>query len=223
MKCPHCSIEINPTFKDSYIGEDLEGHFFISTMNCPNELCKKLIVKLVSGEIQRTGQHNHYIELKTVKNEICVKPLTSSRPTVPIEVDSQFTTDYNESCLVLPFSAKASAALSRRCLQNILREKAKVKKGDLSKEIQEVIDSGTLPPYLKESIDAIRHIGNFAAHPNKSLITGEVIDVEDGEAEWLLDVIESLFDFYFVQPEKLRIKRDALNSKLSELGKPPMK
>lgn len=76
---------------------------------------------------------------------------------------------------------------------------------------------------LAESVDAIRNIGNFAAHPMKSTSTGEIVEVGPGEAEWILDVIEALFDFYFVQPAKLKAKRDALNSKLHDLGKPPMK
>jgi hypothetical protein len=74
-----------------------------------------------------------------------------------------------------------------------------------------------------ESLDAVRNIGNFAAHPIKSTASGEVIDVEPGEAEWNLDVLESLFDFYFVQPAALRKKQDALNAKLKEAGKPEMK
>jgi hypothetical protein len=47
--------------------------------------------------------------------------------------------------------------------------------------------------------------------------------VEPGEAEWNLDVIESLFDFYFTQPALLKKKRDALNTKLKAAGKPEMK
>jgi hypothetical protein len=74
-----------------------------------------------------------------------------------------------------------------------------------------------------ESIDAVRNIGNFAAHPQKSTATGEILEVEFGESEWLLDVLESLFDFYFVQPSILKAKRDALNKKLNDAGKPPMK
>jgi len=35
--------------------------------------------------------------------------------------------------------------------------------------------------------------------------------------------LESLFDFYFVQPAALRKKQDALNAKLKEAGKPEMK
>ncbi|MDP3453057.1 MAG: DUF4145 domain-containing protein [Bacteroidales bacterium] len=162
MKCPHCTVEINPDFEQFYLGEDVEGHFSIAFMTCPSPSCKKLILELRKGEpsfsisMHLTGVHN-------VIESSFVRPLRVNRPPVPKEVQELFAEDYNEACLVLPFSTKASAALSRRCLQNILREKAGVKKGDLSNEIQEVIDSGKLPTHLSESIDAIRHIGNFAA------------------------------------------------------------
>ena len=128
-----------------------------------------------------------------------------------------------EAALVIADSPKASAALSRRCLQHVLREKAKVKKQDLAKEIQEVLDNGKLPSHLSEGIDAVRNIGNFAAHPMKSTASGEVMEVEPGEAEWNLDVLDGLFDFYFVQPALLAAKRAALDAKLASAGKPPLK
>ena len=95
--------------------------------------------------------------------------------------------------------------------------------GNLADEIQAVIDSDKLPSDLTESIDAIRNVGNFAAHPMKSIQSGEILDVEPGEAEWTLDVLEELFDFYFVRPEQRRKKREALDLKLKEAGKPAMK
>ncbi len=49
------------------------------------------------------------------------------------------------------------------------------------------------------------------------------MEVEPGESEWLLETLESLFDFYFVQPAKLNKKRDAINKKLKEAGKPQLK
>ena len=48
-------------------------------------------------------------------------------------------------------------------------------------------------------LDAVRNIGNFAAHPIKSLGSGEIMDVEPGEAEWSLAVLKELFGFYFVR------------------------
>jgi len=223
MKCPHCLVEINPNFNETFLNGDKESYWSIFTMNCPNPNCGKKIIDLASGEPHR-GQYNEpIVGLKAVKTRQTVRPFASSRPPVPPDVDELFAKDYNEACLILSFSPKASAALSRRCLQNILREKAGVKKGDLSNEIQQIIDSNSLPSHLSESIDAIRNIGNFAAHPLKSTSTGEIVDVEFGEAEWLLDVIETLFDFYFVQPAIIKAKREALNKKLADIGKPPMK
>jgi hypothetical protein len=152
-----------------------------------------------------------------------VWPKGISRAPVPSEGPSEIVEDYKEACLVISESPKASAALSRRCLQNLLRLVGGVKPGDLSTEIQQVLDSGKLPTAVAENIDAIRNIGNFAAHPNKSKGSGEVLPVEPDEAEWTLDVLESLFDFYFVQPARAKAKRDALNKKLQDAGKPPLK
>ena len=223
MKCPHCLVEINPNFKEYFLDKDKDGYWSIFTMICPNEKCKKLIIDLANGEARTGGQYNQIIGIKNIKSKVTVRPISSGRPPVSNDVDKKFADDYNEACLVLPFSAKASAALSRRCLQNLLREKAGIKKGNLANEIQQVIDSKSLPSHISESIDAIRNIGNFAAHPLKSTSSGEIIDVEVGEAEWLLDVLEALFDFYFVQPAILKAKKDALNKKLTDLGKPLMK
>ena len=50
-------------------------------------------------------------------------------------------------------------------------------------------------------------------------MTGAVVDVEPGEAEWNLDVLESLFDFYFVEPTKTAKRKAELNKKLKEAGK----
>jgi len=104
-----------------------------------------------------------------------------------------------------------------------LERKSKSQTSGLSKEIDEVLSSKQLPSYLAEGIDAVRHIGNFAAHPTKSTRSGEIVNVEPGEAEWLLDILEGLFNFFFVQPAELQRKRDVLNKKLEDAGKPPMK
>lgn len=158
-----------------------------------------------------------------IEESILVRPRGSSRPPCPDEVPKKFAGDYEEACLILSDSPKASAALSRRVLQNILREVANVKPRDLAREIQELLDSGVLPSHIAEAIDAIRNVGNFAAHPTKSKRSGEIFKVEPGEADWNLDVLESLFDFYFVQPALIQKKREALDAKLKEAGKPPMK
>src|SRR5690606_25064486 len=96
---------------------------------------------------------------------------------------------------------------------------AGVKKGSLDSEIQQVVNSGKLPAYLIEALDVVREIGNIAAHPTEDTETGAIVDVEPGEAESLLDVIEGLFDFYFVLPKKMAQRREATNEKLRAAGR----
>ncbi len=215
MKCPHCLKEIHEDFDGSLLDIDSEGNWYATSMICPNSDCNKIIIKIFCTNVILNETHYAF--------ERIVWPMTSSRQPVPSSVELIFANDYKEACLILDLSPKASAALSRRCLQNILREKAGIKNGNLADEIQQVIDSQKLPSYLSDNIDSVRNVGNFAAHPMKSTSTGEIIDVEPEEAEWLLDVIEQLFDFYFVQPDIAKSKKNALNKKLSAANKPPMK
>lgn len=139
---------------------------------------------------------------------------------MPTEVGDPYRKDFVEACAVLPLSGAASAALSRRCLQSILRDKAGTKNRDLYDQIEEVIAAGHLPSHIAEGLHAVRNIGNFAVHPMKSTSSGTILDVEPGEAEWNLDVIESLFDLYFVQPALAAKRKDELNKKLRDAGKP---
>jgi transcriptional regulator NrdR family protein len=218
MKCPHCLIQFHDEVSSQYLGEDSTSEWTLNSRVCPK--CGKFIFTLFERYDRYViGGENRYHNRK----EFYCYPKAVSRAPLSTDVPEDFAADYREACLTLSDSPKASAALGRRCLQHILRETAKVKPGNLADEIQSVIDSKSLPSHLVESLDAIRNIGNFAAHPIKSKSSGEVLDVEPGEAEWNLDVLESLFDFYFVQPAELKRKRDALNAKLKEAGKPEMK
>lgn len=223
MKCPHCTIEIHAQPYWTYLDKDVEGLWAIERYECPNPECGKLILYLVLGSEEHIGIGFHSQGFDNVKQSVMVHPKGSNRRPVPSEVPTMLADDYNGACLVLPDSAEASAALSRRCLQNLLREKAGVKHTELADEIQQVIDSGTLPSHLIDVIDAVRNVGNFGAHPIKSKKTGEILPVEPQEAEWNLDVLEAFFDFYFVQPSVVKKKRAALDSKLGEAGKKPMK
>lgn len=225
MKCPHCLVDFHDeqTWWSVFLGGDSEGLWLLTRRACP--ACNRFVLGLETGpSFQGPVGAQGALNLRLhVFRFMQVWPKGVSRTPVPPEVPPGIVEDYKEACLVLSDSPKASAALSRRCLQNLLRTAGGVKPGDLSAEIQQVLDNGKLPTAIAENIDAVRNIGNFAAHPNKSKSTGEVLPVEPDEAEWNLDVLESLFDFYFVQPARAKAKRDALNKKLQDSGKPPVK
>jgi hypothetical protein len=217
MKCPHCTVEFHDNETVLRLQDDPDGCWGVGMQRCA--ACNRLVVTLFAAD--------YYYDMNGSFSEphtsYLVRPKSANRPPVPPQVPVKYSDDYREACLVLNDSAKASAALSRRCLQHILREEAKVVAPNLYGEIQAVIDKGLLPSHISESLDAVRNIGNFAAHPIKSQSTGEIVAVEPGEADWNLDVLESLFDFYFVLPARTKERKEALNKKLSDAGKPKIK
>lgn len=223
MKCPHCleNFFVGWNYVSFSPGEqhlaDESGFWDLRWCRCPN--CLKIVIQL--GKLEK--KHSGLKDDRDQYEWVLVKPKAISRAPLPPQVPPEFANDYKEACLTIADSPKAGAALSRRCLQSLLTEKAGTKKKNLADQIQEVIDSKKLPSYLSGALDAVRNIGNFAAHPMKSESTREIVEVEPGEAEWNLDILERLFDFYFVQPEILRKKREKLNQKLKGAGKPPMK
>jgi len=214
MKCPHCLESFHSGWQTATFVENTLETWATLFQWCP--ACRKMIVML-----------KHFWRLDgdapPEYDSWMIYPKGTARSPLPSDVPEEFAGDYREACLVLSDSPKASAALSRRCLQYIIREHYHIKRRTLSEEIQELIDSKQLRSDLSDAIDAVRNLGNFAAHPEKDTNTGEIIEVEPGEAEWLLDTLEQLFDFAFVQPARLKQKKDALNEKLSAAGKPLLK
>jgi len=215
MKCPHCLVEFHEKKESWPVGIDIDGHWKLLTSNCPS--CHRIIIHL--NHYSKAGPSNHQGSLIS---SILIRPKTVNKAPIPKEVPEQFASDYKEACLVFADSPKASAALSRRCLQNIIHDVLKINKKDLFQEIQEIIDNKLLASDLLDNLDSIRHVGNFAAHPIKSKSTGEIVEVEPAEAEWNLDVLEMLFEYLFVRPALVKRKKDALNAKLKDAGKNPM-
>jgi hypothetical protein len=224
VRCPTCKKEFYP--QPDQIGsywedqdEGSTGAFRFSIQQCPS--CYETIVIREKGTGSNTGFEDE-VWVADITETLIIYPQANEFSVAP-EVPEDLAGEFQEANAALEYSAKASSALSRRLLQKVLRENLGITKRDLSLEIDEFIASSKAPTYLTNAIDAIRQIGNFATHPIKYTSTGEIVDVEPGEAEWMLEVVDSLFDFVFVQPTKLQARRDSLNQKLKEIGKPPLK
>lgn len=214
--CPHCltgvRFEIEKQQSNRGIRFLADNEVVDVTPSvCP--ACARVIVTLKHGRI-KAGMFQE-------EGSLLAWPRALARKPIPPEVPGHIAGDYREAVEVLPISAKASAALSRRCLQAILREAGEAKAKDLADQISEV--KGTLPRHIADDLDAVRQVGNFAAHPQKSTSTGTILDVEPHEAEWSLEVLEALFDVYYVQPAQARHRREQFNNKLTAANKPPLK
>ena len=53
----------------------------------------------------------------------------------------------------------------------------------------------------------------FVLKERKDKATGEIIGVNDGEAEFMLEILELLFDYYYVQSAKAVTMKDRWNEK----------
>ena len=212
-RCPHCSVTVFLQRSLKGIDNDVDGNWLVYYSTCPN--CQRLVIELHRARHPDvTGIADQLVTL--------AYPKSIQRNLPPPEVPEEFTKDYLEAALIVRDSPKASAALSRRLLQHLLREKAGADQRNLFDAIQHVVDQGNLPSHIAESLHTLRELGNFAAHPNKSTNTAEVIEVEHGEAEWCLDVIDALYDHYFVSPAKTQRAKDAMNDKRNEAGLQPI-
>lgn len=171
MQCPHCAVGVKLQFKGEFIvpeKDDREASigykFTIET--CPE--CKNPIVIMHVGkytleidEAPFDGIHE-VEEITEIDRKEIIYPRYVARK-VEAEVPDACSIDFLEACAVQSLSAKASAALSRRILQNILREKFEIKHQNLAKEIDEFIQLDGVPSYLTNAVDAIRNVGNLAA------------------------------------------------------------
>lgn len=229
VKCPHCLIAFdvaNARPEEHSLGWDGEYFWAVEWVKCP--ACSRFIIRLYSAPPREEGVSQQADSARgggsapERASRLQVHPLGKMRP-LSADVPAAYAERFQRAVRVAPLAADASAALSRRLLQDLIREELNIKQRDLSSEIQELLDSNRLPSDLANDVDAIRHVGNFAAHPIKRQSTGQVVDVEVGEAEWLIEVLEELFDWYFVRPKVRQRRRETLNEKLKDAGKPQLK
>lgn len=124
MKCPHCSTGVSLEFEEHYVqqSKDYEqtgmGYQF-AWDTCPE--CAEPIVILTFGKYveEKSSSGHSYGEIEGGKEEILYPRYVSRK--VESEVPDTYKADFLEACAVLPLSPKASAALSRRILQDVKR------------------------------------------------------------------------------------------------------
>lgn len=113
----------------------------------------------------------------------------------PDYIPQQIREDYEEAYAILHLSPKASATLSRRCLQGMIRDFFKVPNSTLFKEIDDISDK--VSPTIRNVLDSVRKIGNIGAHMEKDV--NLILEISDGESEKLLKLIELLIKNWYIE------------------------
>ncbi|MFT7005454.1 MAG: hypothetical protein ACJAWW_002829 [Sulfurimonas sp.] len=113
-------------------------------------------------------------------------------------IPEQILNDYNEACEIKDLSPKTSATLAIKCLQEMIRDFWKVNKGVLINEIEEIKDR--IDPLTWSAINSVRKTGNIDTYMKKDV--NKIIDVEQREAELLVNLIGTLLDVWYITKYK---------------------
>jgi len=212
--CPYCNhastiTDLNHSTNSHLFAmgnKDGDLGFWSSVTVCPNDECKEYTIEanlykvamMPNSKLAPFGGPLIHWQLR---------PQSQAKP-YPSYIPQQILDDYQEACLIKDLSPKASATLSRRCLQGVIRDFWRITKNRLIDEINEL--KGHIDHPTWEAIDAVRSIGNIGAHMEKDI--NLILEVEPTEAELLIGLIEILLkDWYLARHDREQHLQNIVN------------
>lgn len=214
--CPFCNGDQTVTeearqasFSDLSI-ENADGprRLVVKFVVCPNPRCRRFSLSVslhsleVAGNRSYTGKH--------LKTWALVPP--SRARSFPVALPLQVLEDYQEACLTIESSPKVAAALSRRCLSEMLRDFWRVQPGRLGDEFRQI--KGAADPLTWEAIESVRRSGMIGARMDSE--GAEILATEPGEAKMLINLIETLIQDWYVGREERRKRLEGIRQITSE-------
>lgn len=175
--------------------------FRTEVIACPNPQCLEITVHAAMSQPEHKSAHSGLESQWLAEgDQIREWPLipASRAKAMPSCVPPPIVQDYNEACAIEHLSAKASATIARRCVQQIIRGYFKVSEKNLYEEIQAI--KGRLRSDVWQAVDALRDIGNIGAHGERDINT--IIDVEPDEAGALIRLVEILVEETYVADDR---------------------
>lgn len=161
---------------------DNESKLNVTFLKCPN--CHEYTI-LISGKGSKVSD--------IAQRFIRPSSLAKKYPTYVPETIRQ---DYEEACAIVSLSPKASATLSRRCLQSMIRDFWQITgKTRLVDEIEALEDK--VPAAQWKVLNSLRRIGNIGAHPEADV--NLIIDIEPNDAQKLISIIELLIKQWYIE------------------------
>lgn len=215
-ECKFCNRKVTITaerYSNNFHGfdhENCEGELALQTkvIVCPNPECRAYDISCSLHKGVREG-YRIVATTKIMRNWQLIPD--SKAKTFPSYVPKVILDDYREACLIVNLSPKASATLSRRCLQGMIRDFWKISKGRLVDEIKELEEKVEVQTW--QAIDSVRAVGNIGAHMEKDI--NQIIDVDPNEAELLIELIETLIQDWYIA----KYEREDRLKKIAELAR----
>jgi hypothetical protein len=209
--CPFCAR--NATITDQSVHTDATfltitnsagaRSFVTQFIVCPNPKCKRFTLTVFLREAAQDS-NLRCVSGRQLRSWTLIPD--SRAQSFPSCIPKAILDDYNEACLIRDTSPKASATLSRRCLQGAIRDFWKVKPGRLVDEIAAIKDR--VEPLTWQGIEAVRKVGNIGAHMETDI--NVIVDVEPQEAELLIELIEMLLRDWYITREARKTQLNSL-------------
>ena len=199
--CPFCNRDATITDQSIAEGttylllENKEGNraAVSSFVVCPNPKCKKFTLSVYLFEAEYSQKKFQQWGTGKLIHNWDIIP-SSKAKTLPDYIPQSIKDDYSEAHQILALSPKASATLSRRCLQGMIRNFFGISLPTLKAEIDAI--QNKVDPLVWQAIEGVRKIGNIGAHMEKDI--NVIVDVEPNEAELLVGLIEFLIKDWYV-------------------------
>jgi hypothetical protein len=205
--CPYCDRDTTITntfdsFKRVFDLKHADGYVSaaVEIIVCPNADCQKFALKAYLFGVDRVDYGGGNLDWRNQKLRQSWNLIPPSTAKVfPDYVPQPIRDDYVEACNIRELSPKASATLSRRCLQGMIRDFWGIVKPRLVDEVDALKDKTDALTW--EAIDSTRKIGNIGAHMEKDI--NLIIDVDAEEADLLIWLIELLVkDWYITRHQR---------------------
>jgi Domain of unknown function (DUF4145) len=227
-KCPYCGhaqVIDEQRIRDHWHAQSVQGWIEdgrptvnILAIICANDECRKLTLSISLGHAVVRGARDFAVEGPF--NHWSLLPTSSAKPQ-PDCIPEPIRNDYYEACAIRDLSPKASATITRRCLQGMIRDFCGISKRRLVDEIEELrkrVDSGKAPLGVQadslDAIDAVRKIGNIGAHMEMDI--NVIVDVDPNEAQTLIELVEALFVEWYIAAESRKKRFGHLQSIAAE-------
>ena len=176
---------------------------------CPNDECEEITIKsFLYKSSQRPEWGYSSPDLDKYIHKWNLLPHSHAKP-YPDYIPEPILNDYQEACAICDLSPKASATLARRCLQGMIRDYWGIVDKTLYQEINALEHKVSIQVW--ESLNAIREIGNIGAHMEQDI--NIIVDVEPDEAKILIELLELLFEEWYIA----RHERDLKLSRIKQI------
>jgi hypothetical protein len=235
--CPYCELPqviAEERIEQKWYNQHVDGwarpqsrpSVLIRTIIRANNACKELTLEVALGAYVPGPRDREISPIRGWQ----LLPLSSAKPQ-PDYIPKPIRDDYEEACAIRKLSPKASATMTWRCLQGMIRDFCGISKKRLIDEISDLrkrVREGNAPAGVQsdsvEAIDHVRGIGNIGAHMEADI--NVIVDVDPDEAQILIDLVETLFEEWYVAREVRqkrfnKIKEIADDKKAAKKAPPP--